>query len=247
MAVARMAALRDIRIKYKQSILGPVWLVVQPLGLLAALLVAFSGIAHVSTKGVSSLLFTIVGVTVWTFVQQCITVGSNAMISNATLVRRSTCPRAALVMGSMMANLPALAVMLGLSLILTFFIEGIGPQVVVTPLLVVWLMVLLLGPVLLLAGIATRFRDAIAVIPMLMQAGVFLTPVGYSTDSAPETLRIALTINPITGMIEVWRWAMLGIPPSLLSVALCGFWTVVLALFGWYVFSRLETGFADYL
>jgi ABC-type polysaccharide/polyol phosphate export permease len=242
-----MAALRDMRIRYRQSILGPVWLVLQPLGLLAALMIAFSGVANADTNGVSSLLFTVVGVTVWTFTQQAISSGSTAMISNSTLVRRSNCPRVALVTGSLLANLPTLGVMAVISLLLTVIIRGLPLQVLLLPLAIVWLIVLMWGPVLMFAGVATRFRDAVAAIPILLQAGVFLTPVGYAIQGAPHWLQVLLWLNPITGALEVWRWVILGVDPVVAAVAISAAWTVVLGGVGWWLFSRLETGFADYL
>jgi lipopolysaccharide transport system permease protein len=246
-AVARMAALRDVRVKYRQSVLGPVWLLLQPLGLLIALMIAFAGVMKASTSGVSALLFTITGVTVWTFIQQTLSTGTSAMISNSQLVRRSTCPRVALVTGSIIANLPTLVVMTALTLVLTVIIHGLELSMLVLPGLIVWIVALMWGPALMFAAVSARFRDAVAVVPMLMQAGVFLTPIAYSIDSAPVALRVALSINPATGMMEAWRWAMLGVDPAASAIVICGVWTVVLAVVGWRVFSRLEVGFADYI
>lgn len=242
-----MSALRDIRVKYRQSILGPIWLLLQPLGLLAALMIAFAGVIKADTSGVSSLLFTIVGVTVWTFFQQALTAGAASVISNSPLVRRSTCPRVPLVTGSILANTPTLAVMLVLSLVLTLFIDGPHWQWVTVPLLVAWLVVLLWGPCMLFASISARYRDAIAVIPMLMQAGVFLTPIAYSIQGAPHLVQLALWFNPATGMMEAWRWGLLGISPSVSAIIATAIWTVLLPFAGWFAFSRLEVGFADSL
>jgi lipopolysaccharide transport system permease protein len=246
-AVARMAALRDVRVKYRQSVLGPVWLLLQPLGLLAALMIAFAGVMKADTSGVSSLLFTIVGVAVWTFVQQTLTAGATAMISNSPLVRRSTCPRVALVTGSIIANSPTLVVMTVLSLVLSVIINGPVVQMLLLPLMALWLVALMWGPCLLFAGISTRFRDAVAIVPMLMQAGVFLTPIAYSIKGAPHLLQAVLWLNPVTGMMEAWRWSMLGVAPSGAALASCAVWTLILPLIGWWTFSRLEIGFADYL
>jgi ABC-type polysaccharide/polyol phosphate export permease len=245
--IARIAALRDTRVKYKQSLLGPIWLVLQPMGLLIAVLVAFSGVTHTNTGGVSPLLFTLVGVTVWTFVGATISSGTTSMIANAALVRRSACPRTALVIGAILTNLPTLAVMTCLSIVLALIINGPFVQMLLLPLLLLWTLVLLWGPCMVLAGIATRYRDTVAVVPMLMQAGAFLSPVGYSIDSAPHYLQILLLLNPAAGLIEIWRWSMLGIAPVAGAVISCVLETVVLAYVGWRIFSRAETTFADYL
>ena len=96
-------------------------------------------------------------------------------------------------------------------------------------------------------GISARFRDAVAVIPMAMQAGVFLTPIAYSIAGAPDLLQAALWLNPVTGIMEAWRWAILDVAPSVPALLTSAAWTVVLPMIGWWVFSRLEIGFADYL
>jgi ABC-type polysaccharide/polyol phosphate export permease len=242
-----MVAIRDIRVKYKQSVLGPLWVLLQPLGLLGALLITFAGVADVKTNGVSNLLFTVVGVTVWTFTQQTTAVASTAITANGTLVRRSTCPRVALVLGAMLANLPALGIMTAISLVLTLVIKGLVVQVLLLPVLTFWLMCLMWGPMLLFAGVAVRYRDAIAVVPMILQAGIFLSPIGFPIQTAPEFLQVVLVINPLAGMLEIWRWAVLGTDPIWAAVGVTGIWTVVLATVGWRVFSRLEVSFADFL
>lgn len=245
--VTRLIAMRDLRIKYKQSILGPLWLFLQPLGLLAGLLVAFAGVTKAGTQGAPAALFMIVGVAVWTFVQQSMGFGVSALLTSGSLVRRSSCPRTPLVLGTVLANLPSLLVMSGVGLVWSLLWEGPRVQMLVIPLLAVWLAALVLGPLLAMAALATRFRDAIAVIPMLMQAGAFVSPVGYSIQSAPAGLEAALWANPMTGMLEAWRWAVLGISPVGGAIAVCAAETIVLVLGGWWVFARLETRLADFL
>lgn len=245
--VARLIAVRDMRVKYKQSILGPIWLFVQPLGLLAGLLVAFAGVTRADTQGVPSALFMLVGVSVWSFAQQTVAFGASAMIASGSLVRRSACPRVPLVLGTVVANTPAFLVMTATSLLLAVTLRGVPPQILLLPVATVWLLVLILGPVFALAGVAVRFRDAIAVVPLIMQAGAFFTPVGYSIQGAPETLRFALWANPFTGFLEAWRWIILATPPARGAIMVSVMETVILGGMGWWLFARLETRFSDYL
>jgi lipopolysaccharide transport system permease protein len=113
--------------------------------------------------------------------------------------------------------------------------------------MLVWLLTLLWGPALLFSAVSSRFRDAVAIIPLLLQGGTFLSPVGYPIDNAPHYLQIVLWINPLTGMIEAWRWALLGSDPVIGALITCAAWTIVLGVIGWRVFSRMETTFADFL
>jgi lipopolysaccharide transport system permease protein len=169
------------------------------------------------------------------------------MISNSPLVRRSTCPRVPLVTGSIIANTPTLIVMTVLSLVLAVIINGPVWQMLLLPFMGAWLILLMWGPCLLFSGVSARFRDAVAVIPMAMQAGVFLTPIAYSIAGAPHLLQVALWLNPVTGLMEAWRWSMLGVSPSIPALLTCAGWSILLPFVGWRVFSRLEIGFADYL
>src|SRR3954451_14292372 len=107
-----MIAVRDLKVKYKQAALGPLWLLIAPLGMLAAVTIAFSGVTDVDTGGTPYVLFALVGLIVWTFVQLSLTLGAMAIIANASLVRRSTVPRIALISGTMLGNLPPVLVMI---------------------------------------------------------------------------------------------------------------------------------------
>jgi len=245
--VTAITALRDMRIKYKQSLLGPVWLVLQPLGLLAAMAVAFAGIAQVDTSGIPYALFALVGVTVWNYTQLTLAVATQAILANNTIVRRSAAPRLALIHGAMLSNGPTLVVMTVISTLIAVVWSGPRWQLLLVPCAVLWLLFLLWGPVLLFASISSRFRDVVAMVPLILQGGTFISPVGYPVDSAPPALETILWINPLTGMIEAWRWAILGSDPAITAIIIAAAWTVALAIVGWRVFARLETTMADFL
>lgn len=189
--VTRMVASRDIKIKYKQAALGPLWRLIAPLGLLAAVTIAFYGVTKVNTSGVPYVLFALVGLCVWIYIQLTLMTAPLALVSNAVLVRRSTCPRIALV--------------------------------------------------------AARFRDIVSIVPLIVQAGIFITPVGYPLAGAPANIKILVSLNPATGVIEAWRWALLSMTPSVAAMCIAAIWTVVLPVFAWFVFGRLEIRLADYI
>lgn len=243
--VALMIGQRDIKVKYKQAALGPLWLLIAPLGMLVAITIAFSGVTDVDTGDVPYVLFALVGLVVWTYLQLSISVGAQAIVYSQTLVRRSSMPRLALVVGSLIGNLPPLVVMLVTTLVLTVILHTLPIQALLVPALLVWLLLFVGSLTLLTSAITVRFRDIVAVIPLIIQAGLFVTPVGYPIAGAPENIKIVLSLNPASGLIEAWRWAVLDISPDLLIIAIGGAWTVVLAVLGWYVFARLEVTFAD--
>jgi lipopolysaccharide transport system permease protein len=246
--VAKMIGLRDVRVKYKQAALGPLWLLIAPIGMLAAITVAFSGVTDVQTGGVPYLLFALTGLTVWTFVQLSLTLGAGAITLNAGLVRRSPLPRVALVTGAVLGNTPPIAIMFVITVVGTLLVRGLPLQALLIPIAVIWLVVFTLSLSLMLAAFAARFRDTVAMVPLILQAGIFVSPVGYSIKGAPQNIHTLLTLNPISGLIEAWRWSLLDIPdPQWSVVAVSAVWTVVLAFLGWRVFTRLEPDFADFV
>jgi lipopolysaccharide transport system permease protein len=244
--VGWMLGWRDMKAKYKQSALGPLWLVLQPLGMLAAITIAFSKVTSVNTGDVPYVVFALVGLAVWTYVQMTITVAPQTLPSNEQVVRRSPCPRLAFVTGTLIAVLPPLAVVLTASVAAAAISGSLGVEALMMPLLVVWLVVLMFGFTLLLTALGGRFRDAVALAPVVVQAGIFLTPVGYPLDAAGSFAKV-LAFNPASGVIESWRWSLLGIAPDGFAIGVALAETVAVVLLGWYVFGRMETRFADYV
>jgi lipopolysaccharide transport system permease protein len=246
--VARMIGLRDIKTKYKQAALGPLWLLIAPLGMLVAITIAFSGVTSVRTGGIPYLLFALTGLLVWTFIQLSMSLGALAIVSNGGLVRRSPLPRVALVTGSVLGNLPPVAVMFVIALVATIVVRGLAVQALLIPLLIAWVFVFSLSAAMLFGALAARFRDVVSILPLMIQAGIFVSPVGYSLEGAPKNIHTLLTINPVSGLIEIWRWALLNLPnPQWGVIAVAGAWTIVLAALAWRVFSRLEVNFADFV
>jgi lipopolysaccharide transport system permease protein len=246
--VLAVLGIRDIIVKYKQSALGPLWLLIQPLGTLLAVTLAFSAVVGVDTPdNVPYVLFALVGLTVWNFVQLAMSASTDALIRNAILVRRSICPRTALLNAQVVSNLPPFAVILGVTLVSLVVTRGLPLRALLLPVLIVWLLVFAWGIVLIVGSVSARFRDAVSAIPLIAQAGIFLSPVGYSPAQADGVAEAILLLNPVSGLIEAWRWCLLGgsVDARFVIVALIS--TVLLAVAGWRLFTRMEVRFADYL
>jgi lipopolysaccharide transport system permease protein len=244
--VGFMLGLRDIKAKYKQSALGPLWLVLQPLGMLAAVSVAFSKVTSVDTGSVPYITFALVGLAVWTYVQMAITVAPQVLQANYQVVRRSPCPRLAFVTGTLISVLPPLGVVFVASVVAAGVSGTLSVQALAMPLLVAWLLLMTFGFTLLVTALGGRFRDAVALAPLVVQAGIFLTPVGYPLSAAGNFAKI-LAFNPASGIIESWRWSLLGSSPDMFAIIVAVAETVLMVLMGWYVFGRMETRFADYV
>jgi lipopolysaccharide transport system permease protein len=244
--VIRVLAARDFKVKYKQSMLGPLWLVFQPLALLAAFLVAFRGLADVQTSGIPYAVFALVGLSAWAFFQASMTIGAASVITNIAYVRFTPCPRPAFPLAAVIASLPSFAVTATGAVLAAAATGHLSPRVVLLPLGLAWLMLLTIGVVAIAASLAVRYRDIISALPFLLQVGLFLAPVGYSLAELSPTVRVIVDLNPLTGVIEALRWMMLsGYHPAFepIGVSLVG--TLALAVGGWLIFSRLETTMAD--
>jgi lipopolysaccharide transport system permease protein len=216
--------------------------------MLVAITIAFSGVTNVDTSGIPYVLFALTGLTVWTVIQLSLTLGAIAIVSNASLVRRSPAPRVALVTGSMIGNIPPVAVMFLLALGGSAISGHLPIQALLLPVLTVWLLVFTLSLALLFSALTARFRDTAAVLPLLIQAGIFISPVGYSLKGAPENIHTLLTLNPVSGFIEAFRWAMVDLPdPQWSAVVVAVGWTILAIATGWRVFARMEVNFADFI
>jgi lipopolysaccharide transport system permease protein len=244
--IVRVLAARDLKVKYKQSVLGPLWLVFQPMALLAAFLVAFRGLADVNSAGVPYVLFALVGLCVWSFFQAAMTIGTASVITNTNFVRFTPCPRPAFPIAAVIASLPAFAVPAAAALVTAAISGDLSFRVVLLPFAVVWLVLLTLGVVAISSSLSVRYRDINSALPFLLQVGVFLAPVGYPLADLSQAVRVIVDLNPVTGIIEATRWIMLSgyecsIEPVLASLG----GTAILAIAGWRLFSRRETTMAD--
>jgi lipopolysaccharide transport system permease protein len=245
-SVIRVLAARDFKVKYKQSVLGPLWLVFQPLALLAAFLIAFRGLGNVQTSAVPYAVFTLVGLSAWTFFQASMTIGTASVITNVAYVRFTPCPRPAFPLAAMIASLPSFGVTAAAALVAAAATGHLSPRVLLLPAGLAWLLLLTAGVVGIASSLAVRYRDIISAMPFLLQVGLFLAPIGYSLAGLSTPVRVIVDLNPLTGLIEAWRWMVLsGYYPSFPSIAISLVATPVIVSCGWLIFSKLETTMAD--
>lgn len=238
---------RDLKSRYKQTTLGAAWAILQPLSTVAVFTFVFGRLARVPSGGVPYPIFVLAGLLPWQFLAQGIIRGGNSLVQERYLLTRIPIPRLALPISGILSGLPDLAV--GSSALLGLMIFY-GPRLELT---ILWLVPLLLlciglamGVGLLVAALNVRFRDVGYTIPFLVQLWFFITPVAYPSGLVPPKWRALYALNPMGGVIDGFRWAVLrgtGIPSASIAISVLDMsLLLVLALF---CFHRMERTFAD--
>jgi lipopolysaccharide transport system permease protein len=243
--VIRAIAVRDLKARYKQSMLGPAWTVFQPLGLLAAFTIGFSAVAHVNTGGVPYYLFALTGLLVWTYFQAVLMPATGSIVNNYTLVRWTPCPRLALPLAALVSNLPSFLIPAVAAIIAAIVTGHVWIAWLLIPILTVWMVLLVAMFAVALAVITVRARDILSALPFVLQVVMFLAPVAYSTANLSPALRAIVAINPLTGLIEAWRWSLLDLAPSWRAIGLSLVLTTLGLVLTWRLFAVIEPAIAD--
>lgn len=243
----RSFAARDVRLRYRQTALGVVWVVLQPL--IAALIftLVFGRIAQLPSDGVPYLLFAFSGQLAWQAVSGTIARSATTVVSNASMVSKSFFPRMLLplaTLGSVMLDFLVGTVVMACLLVW----YGVTPSlsILLLPLWLVLLLALATGIGLAAAGLAVRFRDVQHVVPVGLQFLLLTSPVAYSASAVPSSMRRIYDLNPLSGLLEGFRWSLL--PHVDLNVgqsAGAGLVALLVLGLGAVVFASLERGFAD--
>ena len=238
---------RDIKVRYKQTVLGAAWAVIQPLFSMVVFSVFFGRLAKLPSDGVPYPVFSYCALVPWTYFATALTMSSNSLVDHARLITKVYFPRLLVPASSVLAGLVDLAIA-SIVLVAMLLYYGIrpGPAVLLLPAFVLLATLTALGVGLWLSALNVQYRDVRYTLTFLVQFWLFLTPVAYSSALVPERWRPLYTLNPMTGVVEGFRWALLGTrdqPGALLLVSALS--VTVLLLGGLYNFRRMERRFAD--
>ncbi|HEY3058817.1 MAG TPA: ABC transporter permease [Chloroflexota bacterium] len=244
--LAYFLALRDVKVRYKQTALGVAWVVLQPLLAMGIFSIVF-GSRGLTTDGVPYPLFVVSGLVPWFYFANATAGASGSIVGNAQLISKVYFPRLAIPLAAVLANLVDLAIGLLLAVIvLVVFGYGIGPELLWLPALTVLSVLTALAVSVWLAALDVQYRDVRYAVPFLLQVWLFATPVIYATADVPERWRLLLSLNPMSGMIEAFRYALLGTgEPPLPKVAVSVVIVLTLLVTGLLYFRRMERSFAD--
>ena len=239
-------ALRDIKVRYKQTALGVAWVLLQPLLAMGIFSIVF-GQRGLAANGVPYPMFVVSGLVPWFYFSNATSGASGSIVGNTQLISKVYFPRLAIPLAAVLANLVDLSIGLLLELVLlVFFGVGFGWQLLALPFLVALIVLTALGVSVWLSALDVQYRDVRYAVPFFVQVWLFATPVIHSTADVPERWRLLLALNPMTGVIEAFRWSILGTGDAPLSALLGSILIVTFLLAtGLLYFRRMERTFAD--
>jgi lipopolysaccharide transport system permease protein len=240
-------AWRDAKVRYAQALLGVAWALLQPLLMMAIFSVFLGRLAKVPSDGIPYPLFAMAGLLPWTFFANAVGSSTNSLVNSATLVSRVYFPRLLLPFAALLSWLPDLAIA-SLVLLVMMLVYGIAPPVTVLllPLLAVLALLAAASVGVFLAALNVAYRDVRYAMPFVIQLWLFATPVVYPASLVPDRVRLLFGLNPMTGVVEGFRWAFLRsgpLPWGLMGVS--ALTSVGLLVAGTYYFRRVEHRFAD--
>lgn len=240
-------AWRDVLVRYKQTAVGVAWAVLRPLLTMLVLTVIFGKVAGLPADGVPYPLLVLTGMLPWQFFANALAESSGSLVGNANLISKVYFPRLVLPASSVIVSLVDFVISFALLAALLVWYRFVpGWQIVALPPLVVLAFVAALGPGLLITALNVRYRDFRYVIPFIVQFGLYVSPVGFSTATIPERWRLLYALNPVVGVIDGFRWAVCGIvPASWVPLGIAVVVSLALLWAGVTVFRRMERSFAD--
>lgn len=246
--LAGFLALRDLKVKYRQTLLGAAWAVLQPVATMIVFTLVFGRLAGLSSDGTPYPVFSLSGLVAWTFIATAVGTGSLSLVASSSMLSRIWFPRGCVPLAAVAAVLVDILIASGVLVVVAIFF-GVLPslRLLAFPALLVLAFVVALGPVLFLSAINVRFRDVRHAVPFLLQMWLFASPVAYSTSIVPKALQPLYAINPVVGLVEGFRWVIIGSRTlnvlPLVGVSAASATIVLLA--SAFLFRRQERGFAD--
>jgi lipopolysaccharide transport system permease protein len=241
---------RDLKVRYKQSVLGVLWAILQPLMTMVVFSIFFGGLAHIPSDGIPYPIFSYTALVPWTFFAGALNVSARSMLTSGNMISKIYFPRIIVPFSSIIANLVDFFIAFVI-LIVMMFVYHIVPTINM-----LWLPVFLLMSIitamavgLWFSALVVMYRDFGYLLGFIATFWQYVSPVIYSASLIPAKWRLLFSLNPMTGVIEGFRWALLGtaLDVTPLMFILSGAISVILFVSGMFYFKRMERVFADML
>jgi lipopolysaccharide transport system permease protein len=242
-------AWRDVKVRYRQTVMGALWAIIQPLFTMVIFSLFFGRLAKIPAEGVPYPVFSFAALVPWTFFANALTQASNSLVVSSDMIKKIYFPRLALPIATVLAGVVdfvlAFLVLLGIMLY-----YGLVPTINILwlPFFLLLALITSLGVSLWLSAMNVQFRDVRYTLPFLSQAWLFVTPIAYPSSLLSEPWRTLYGLNPMAGVVEGFRWALLGTDSAPGPMTIVSSLVALLVLVsGAFYFRRMEQGFADVL
>ena len=238
---------RDIKVRYKQTVLGALWSVIQPVATTLIFTIFFGRLGGLSKQVNGSYsLFVYVGLSLWTFYANAVSVAANSLVSSSHLISKVYFPRLLIPLAAILSGLVDFAIAFAFMLVMmAVYRVAPSPLIIATPIFVLGAMAVAAGAGILFSALVVSYRDFRYVITFVVQLWLFATPVLYAIDSIPSQWRLLYALNPMVGMIVGFRTAVLGGPWPTELIASSFATAAILLLIGLRYFTTVERRFAD--
>jgi homopolymeric O-antigen transport system permease protein len=241
-------AWRDLLVRYKQTVVGVAWSLIRPLLTMLILTWVFGRLGKMPSGGVPYALLVLCGMLPWQFFATALSECGNSLVTNSNLISKVYFPRLIVPASSVITSFVDFLISAALLVVLLIWYRFVPPAtVVLLPLFVLLAFVAALGAGLWIAALMVKYRDFRFIVPFIAQFGLYVSPVGFRTDIVPEKWRLLYSLNPMVGVIDGFRWCVLGGEQSIYwpSVALSVLGVTVSVVTGIWYFRHTERTFAD--
>lgn len=244
-------AWRDIKVRYKQTVIGFAWAIIRPLLTMAVFTIVFGKLAKLpSEPGVPYPVMVYAALLPWQFFAQSLTDASNSLVTNVNLISKVYMPRLIIPASNVAVNFADFVISFFILVILMFFYRFTPSiRIVTLPLFILIAFITAYGSSLLLGALNVKYRDFRYVVPFIVQFGLYISPVGFTSNIVPDKWRLLYSLNPMVGVIDGFRWAILGGNVSIYApgFALSLFLIAVIFIGGIIYFRQTEKTFADFI
>ncbi len=238
--------LRDIKVRYKQTVLGAAWAIIQPLFTMLIFTFLFGRLAGMPSDEIPYPLFAFAALLPWTFFSNAATNSGNSLVGSSHLITKVYFPRMIIPIAAVGAGLPDFFIAFVMLIILMIYYgAGFSWNLIILPLLIVITAFLALGVGMFMSALNVKYRDIRHALPFLIQLWMFATPIIYPLSLVPEQWRWFLQFNPLTGLIESYRSAFFGRPFDWAALSMSVIITFGILIYAAYNFRRMERSFAD--
>jgi lipopolysaccharide transport system permease protein len=245
----RVLAWRDLSVRYKQTVIGVLWALIRPVLTMLVFTVIFGQIARLPSDGTAPYpLMVLAGILPWTFFSTGLSEASNSLVNNANLISKVYFPRLIVPTASVVVALVDFLISFSILVLLMAWYQFLpGWQILVLPVFLLLAFFASVGPALWITALNVKYRDFRYVLSFIVQFGLYVSPVGFSSSVVPDQWRLLYSLNPVVGVIDGFRWCILGgqrnlyLPGLAASAIVAGF----LLWVGIHQFRKMERSFAD--